>query len=381
MSSALQDETFKLLSPALIAEYAKFNRAANAHYQAHIDQERRDSETARAQASPAQGQGQSQFVRNDPGTVAVRRCLELGGGELECMGKGFTTGLFDMAGMGAMAPDAVEKATVRPGLRMGGGYKGDNGIGIGFDEKTAGISGCGRLEPEGRDYSIAKRGNQLLITIRNEPKPLLVVLGPDGHLSGPGPVDVKGQVIVGYRKYWEEERRVSDNSVVPGSGHEVQVPIYAPKTERCSFATLRPAAPVQAQGSVIGQIAGIFGGQDADPASRLSNTTEAPAGPRMAGQYSGQSGLRLEFRPTAAVIDCGEAHVLKPYTVENTAERIIVTVNNDATPITLALQPDGTLAGSGAVDVAGRVVTGTDANGVVYAPSNARCVVGSLIAK
>lgn len=79
----------------------------------------------------------------------------------------------------------------------------------------------------------------------------------------------------------------------------------------------------------------------------------AAAGPRMAGQYSGQGGLRLEFHPTAAVLDCGEAHVLKPYAVENTADRIIVTIRNGSAPLTLTLQPDGTLTGSGAVDVAG----------------------------
>ena len=381
MNPAVGDETFKLLSPALLAEYGKIDAAANAHYQAHVDQQRRENEEARAQAARAQGQGSSQFVRNDPGTVAVRRCLELGGGELECMGKGLTTGLFDMTGLGAMSPDAVEAAAVRPGLRMGGGYKGENGIGIGFNEKAAGVSGCGKLEPEGRDYSIAKRGNQLLITIKNEPKPLLVVLGPDGKLTGPGPADVTGKIIVGYRKFWVEERRVSDNTVVPGSGHEVQEPIYGPKTERCVFATLRPTAPVQAQGSLIGQVVGIFGGQPADQAARQSDTAQAPAGPRMAGQFSGQGGLRLEFHPTATVLDCGEAHVLKPYAVENTADRIIVTVRNGDAPLTLTLQPDGTLTGSGAVDVAGRVVTGTDANGATYAPRSARCAVGSLIAK
>lgn len=98
----------------------------------------------------------------------------------------------------------------------------------------------------------------------------------------------------------------------------------------------------------------------------------------MAGDYSGRGGLRLEFHPTAAVIDCGEAHVLRPYTVENTADRPVITVNNGGTPLAIALRPDGTLAGSGAVDVTGRVVAGSDANGVTFAPRTVRCAVGTL---
>jgi len=82
-----------------------------------------------------------------------------------------------------------------------------------------------------------------------------------------------------------------------------------------------------------------------------------------------------------AALHCGEAHVLKPYAVAITADGIIVILRNGSAPLTLTLQPDGTLRGSGAVDVAGRVVTGTDANGATYAPRSARCAVGSLIAK
>jgi len=36
------------------------------------------------------------------------------------------------------------------------------------------------------------------------------------------------QIITGYEVYWVEKRNVSDNSVVPGSGHEERRPIYAP---------------------------------------------------------------------------------------------------------------------------------------------------------
>jgi hypothetical protein len=97
----------------------------------------------------------------------------------------------------------------------------------------------------------------------------------------------------------------------------------------------------------------------------------------MAGTFAG-NGLRLEFHPTAVVIDCGEAHVLRPYTVETLADRMRVTLRNGDVPVAVSLQGDGALVGAGTIDVAGRVVTGLDAGNPVFAPRSARCPVGSL---
>jgi hypothetical protein len=59
-----------------------------------------------------------------------------------------------------------------------------------------------------------------------------------------------------------------------------------------------------------------------------------------------------------------------------------VKLQNGATPFTLVLQPNGTLAGSGTVDVAGRKLV-RSSNGDVhnFVPVNARCAVGTLTAK
>ena len=263
MNDAVFKQTFALLSPALLAEFGRTDAAVNAYQQAHVEQQRRESEQARAQAAPAPGAGSSPFVRNDPGTLAVRRCLELGGGELECIGKGLSTGLMDMAGVN---PEAL-KGPAAAGLRIGGTFQGDDAPGIAFGSDSANLLACGKLVAQARKYSVAKRGNQLLVEIQNELKPLLVVLGPEGRFTGPAAIDISGQVVVGYNRYWVQERRVSDNSVVAGSGG-VAVP--------------------------------------------------------------------------------------------------------------LSLQADGTLAGSGIMEVNGRVVTGTDAKGATFASRAARCNVGSL---
>ncbi len=374
-SNTLGSESLALLSPATQAELRRVNGAANAHQQEHVDQIRRQNEQAQAQAAAAaNGNSGSPFVRNDPGTLAVRRCLELGGGDMECMGKGFVTGLFDMSGVNVktLAPPSVAA-----GVRMGGTYKTATGLALAFSTDTVVINPCGKLVPEGRGYKVTKRGDQLDIAISNASKPLVVTLGPDGRITGPATFDVDGKIIVGYRKYWVESRRVSDNSIVPGSGHEVSEPVYGPKTERCAFAALRATAPVESEPSLVGSIVGIVGGE-ADPAAKHSGTMEAPAGARLIGKYAG-SGLQLEFHPTAVVIDCGQAHVLRPYTVALMPDRVAVTLRNGATLVSLALRPDGTLQGAGNIDVAGRTVTGVNDTGATFAPKNARCNVAALM--
>jgi len=82
------------------------------------------------------------------------------------------------------------------------------------------------------------------------------------------------------------------------------------------------------------------------------------------------------------VLDCGEAHVMRPYSVENLPDRLVVTVRNGSVPLTLTVQPNGTLSGSGTVEVAGRLVTGmTDAGAAIFTPRTIRCEVGVLAAK
>ena len=261
-------------------------------------------------------------------------------------------------------------------MRIGGTFAAAGGVKIDFSEGTASISSCGKLLPASRSYTVTKRGNQLQVDIPNDPKPLVVMLGPNNVFTGPATFPITGEVITGYRSVYVEQRRVSDNTIVPGSGHYEQVPNYETRTVNCGFASLRATAPAQPEGSVVGSIAGIVNGKP-DPAAQFSGTTEAPAGPRMGGTYAG-GGLKVEFRSTAAVLDCGAAHVMRPYEVQNAVDRVVVTVRNGNVPLTLTLRPDGALAGSGTVDVAGRLVTGTTDTAATFAPHTERCTVSTL---
>ena len=164
-----------------------------------------------------------------------------------------------------------------PGVRIGGTVAGPAGLTLSFDNAAANLSSCGKLEPESRDYTVMKRGDQLQVEIANTPKPLVVLLGQNNVFTGPAMHPITGQVIVGYRTMWVEQRRVSDNSVVPGSGHEERVPIYEERTVNCGFASLRATEAARSETSVIGAFSEILGGQ-ADPAAQRSGTTTAPAG-------------------------------------------------------------------------------------------------------
>jgi len=375
LDPALNDQMYALLSPATMAEFRRVDVAASAQAQARLDQQLRDNEPAR-NAPPAAGAGGGLAGVNSPGGAAIRRCLELGGGNGECLGQGFTTDLLGLAGLDKLS--ALTQPVNPPGVRIGGTFATAAGLTVEFANENATLSHCGKLESDNREYSVTRRGNQLQVEIQNQPAPLVVLLAPNGTFTGPATFDVTGNVIVGYRRYWVEQR-AADGSVVVGSGHEEREPIYESRIERCGFVSLRPTAPARAEASLVGVVAGALGGPS-NPAAQRSGTAEAPAGPRMGGKYVGPGGLQVEFHATAAVLDCGEAHVMRSYSVENLADRVVVTVRNGSVPLTLMLQPNGTLSGSGIVEVAGRLVTGTNGTGATFTPRTTRCEVGVLAA-
>jgi hypothetical protein len=293
------------------------------------------------------------------------------------MGKGLQTGLIDFVGFGGNPlAEAYLNGENPAGVRIGGTFTGPAGLTLTFDSVNVNLSSCGKLEPANRPYTVTKRGNQLEVEIANEPKPLVVLLGPNNAFTGPATFPITGQVITGYRSVYVEQRRVIDNLPVPGSGHYEQVPIYEPRTLNCGFASLRATAPAREESTIIGSLA-VAVGAGAAP----SPTSQAPAGPRMGGTYGGSNGLKVEFRATAAILDCGNAHVKRPYDVQTLADRVVVTVRNGNVPMTLTLGQDGSLSGSGAVDVAGRLVTGVNGSDVTFTPHQERCPVGTLTAR
>jgi hypothetical protein len=365
----------RLMGPQSAAAYKNAETQLAATAQAHYEQEMQQYKQDRAaqQAADKQIFG-TQGLSDDPTAVATRRCLELGGSSLACVGKGFGAGLMDMIGFN------TEEITGpgRAGVVLNGLYKNPATTAtLSFGADNVSIQGCGKLVAEDHNYTIDKRPGLLQVTVQNEPHPIVLRMRPDGGLTGPGLIDVKGKIIIGYHTV-TSTLYVNGQPAVGGSCGGVcttttTVPDYAPKIERCTIGSLSmppPPKPAPAQpandSGLMGMLTGLV-------------DTFAPggggAGLRMTGKYGGGM-LLLDFSGNLLVLDCGQAHVRQPYTVENTPDQILVHVQNSGGPFTLALMPDNSLRGSGSTTVNGRLVTGMKGEEITFAPHSESCDVG-----
>jgi hypothetical protein len=375
-----KDWTKRLIGPQSTAAYKGAEAGLAATQQKHYDQEvadyKRDSAAQKAADKQIFG---SQGLSNDPTAVATRRCLELGGSSVGCVGKGFMSGVMDLAGF---TPDVQESLTGPgpAGVVLSGSFRNPGTTAVlNFNESEVSIDGCGKLVADGHHYSLDKRPGSLRVTIDNEPSPISLTMRPDGGLTGPGPVDVKGRIIIGYHTV-TSTLYVNGVPAAPGTCNgpcttTTTVPDYAPKIERCTIGSLAmPPAPKPAPAQPSGD-SGILG-----LVTGLANTFapgDGEVGIRMTGKFaSGQ--LLLDFSGNSLVLDCGQAHARQPYTVENATNALLIHVQNSGGPLTLALQPDNSLRGSGSTAVNGRLVTGMNGDDVAFAAHSESCEVGTF---
>src|SRR6266568_1585168 len=344
---------------------AYYDKAMAQYKQDSAAQQAGNRQFAQMEASASGATGLS----NDPTAVATRRCLELGGSDTGCMGKGFMSGLMDLVGFNAETKEAIA-GPGRAGVVLSGLYKSPaTTTTLGFGENGVSIDGCGKLVADSHNYTIDKRPGSIRITVDNEANPIMLTMRPDGGLTGPGLIDVKGRIIVGYFTHTHYENGVSTGTT--------STPDYRPAVARCVIGSLvmppapkpAPAAAQPANGSgILGMLTGVI-------------DTIAPGsgevGLRMTGKYSGGR-LLLDFSGNSLVLDCGQAHVRQPYTVENTSNAFLIHVQNSGGPFTLALQPDNSLLGAGSTTVNGKLVTGINGDNVTFAPHSERCDVGAF---
>jgi hypothetical protein len=382
-----KDWSKRLIGPQSAAAYKGAKAGLAASGQRHYEQEMADykRDSAAQQAADKQIFG-TQGLSNEPTAVATRRCLELGGSSAGCVGKGFMSGFKDLIGF---TPEAEEELTGpgKAGVVLSGLYKNPATVTtLGFGESGATIAGCGKLVDDSHNYTIDKRPGSVRVTVDNEPNPIVLTMRPDGGLTGPGLIDVKGRIIVGYHI---ETSTLMINGVraTPDQCNgpcqtSTRVPDYAPAIARCSIGSLAmppspKPAPANAQPAKDSGITSLVTGL----ADVLSPGGGAPingeVGLRMTGKYGGKI-LLLDFSSNSLVVDCGQAHVRAPYTVENTPNTFLIHVQNSGGPFTLALQPDNSLRGAGTTSINGRLVTGMNGDDVAFAPHSETCEVGTF---
>lgn len=310
---------------------------------------------------------------NDAGSVAARRCLELGGNALGCVGKGMGAGFLDMTGI-----NLGELTSKIAGVTMGGRYSSPASVTtVSFGGFNAAIENCGTLVADSRPYHIQKNGRTVEITIQNEPSPIHMFLRPDGSLTGPGPVDVKGRIIIGY---FVETKTHYGRDCPEGCSSSTRTPRYAAKMERCNIPTPLNPPSLEQQSAVSNQLSQLQHNPIMGGLLGMANTI-APAskpGIRMVGEYSSPGGLKLSFAGDAVILDCGQAHVKAAYTVENAPSNFFVHVQNNGGPFTLIVDSDNTLRGSGSTTVNGRLVSGMNGEDVTFMPHSETCNIGTF---
>jgi hypothetical protein len=371
-------------------EDSQYAMAVSREKAAAIKQVDNDAKAANAEASYAK----------DPGSVALRHCVESGRSETECLGEGLKIGVQDLMG-GNPLKGIVPETPV--GLRLTGVYSaGSFGLQFGQDSVTV---RCGALVPQTFPYAVERSGLQISVRVPISPKPLLLAYKVGGNMSGPGSIDVSGVVPIGgmrdnasttyemqttttttqqqlnpgeEREYsadqlhqnggqFSVDQQTSSTNWTPTIQHHYSVPT-APKTERCNVGTLPPTG---ANVSMSGALTGLLGSKP----SRSANT--AP-GLRINGTYKAQGGLKIEFRDDSATLECGESFNSEAYAVTSENSQLVVKFQNSTGPLSLVLQPDGSITGPGDVEVTGRRAIQADGGGMEYLPRNDRCSLGTL---
>lgn len=371
-----KDWTQRLIGPQGQNAYKSAQADLAATQQRHYNQEMQTYNDAQKQQQAAATNPAG--LSNDPTAVATRRCLELGGSNIACMGKSFINGIIGMVGvnMGALADSTRSAGVVLSGL-----YKGSPGAGMAFNETLASTTSCGDLTPVGYPYNIQKQGSSIRVLVHNEPSSFTLTMRPDAGFTGPGLVNVTGKVIVGYDTVTKTQmidgRAAMFDECNGPCQTSTRTPRYAPKTERCSVGSLsappkrkpEAAQPAGADSGLMGMLT--------ETLNTGEMTMNAEDGFRMVGKYSGGR-LLLDFTTTSVVLDCDQAHIRSTYTVENAPNTFIVHIDNPAGPIALAVQPDNSLRGSGSATINGRLVTGMQGDQVTFTPTAASCELATF---
>ncbi len=206
-----------------------------------------------AQQQTATVNGQTMPMSNDPTSVAIRRCLELGGSTGSCMGGGLIGGMISLVtggeGLGSLTGPG------RAGVVLSGGYSpSQNGASVTFSGNSGSINSCGKLAPDNTTYTLSKTAAALKVTLPVSPSPVVLTMRSDGSLQGPGAITLNGQIITGY----EVLTTTRTGNCAPNCVTSTRTPIFKPATDHCSVGAYKapPPPPPSANGSGASPLGG-----------------------------------------------------------------------------------------------------------------------------
>jgi len=316
------------------------------------------------------------------------------------------------------------KIPTTPGLRMTGDYSGQRGLRLIFQPDKA-ILTCSDVSSP-LPYSVEVTNTQALIKIQNGSNAVVFAMQPDGKLAGSGVATIDGVTAAGTTteqtmgtttRTTTREREINPlearnypgaktNGQIMTTKEESTETIYGPtgttqrvnyqnKKAQCRLGLMTPTGPTPLPPDIenpFGLLTTILsgasvlmkGGSSKDALNDMLNLDKAsPPGLRMAGKYVGANGFSIAFHPESATVACGDAERALEYSVQRNANQVLLKIQDKTDPIMLQLKPDGSLSGTGNVQVNGRTIVGTTDdpnNPYTFAPKIGRCTVGSLVA-
>lgn len=377
-------------------------------------------------AAPPAGKPVTTPVNNAGGAsgmpVALRRCIESGRSQRNCVSETMTNSMDQLTGQ---LVGISTKAPATTGLRMTGDYSGPRGIRLIFQPENAVLT-CSDVSAT-LPYSVEISNTQVLIRLQNGATTIVFPMQPDGRLAGSGVATINGVTAAGTRteqtmgNTTQTTTRTRELTPLearnyPGAQTNGQIKtiqeqstetVYGPtgtrqminyenKKAQCSLGLMTPTGPTPVPADMENPavlLTTIFsgasvlmnGGNSKDAYNDMFNVGKAPPpGLRMGGKYAGANEFSITFHPESATVACGDAERALEYSVQRTANQVLLKIQDKTDPITLQVKPDGSLVGTGTVQVNGRTIVGTTDdpnNPYTFAPKTGRCTLGSLVAR
>jgi hypothetical protein len=371
-----------------------FNKRVQDTQEANQKKAEDDLNAREAQAQAAMS-GRAPQKPVTPEERAIRRCITSGRLPASCTGNALLGAFGQM--LSSVLPSTTQGATAGP--EMAGVFQGAGGWRLDFIDGGV-LVNCSFLSPDQHSYKLEFNSGHPTLVIDTAPKPLVLALGPGGAITGPGPVTLDGVVATGsggggddvtYSKgYRDENGKMLTNgqaatapNVYDGAGNRIYVPAGSAGGGQPTFARRRatcPALNLSSKGAGVGVqtmqtdlLKTVFGGDKGAP---------TPPGIRMRGIYAAPTGFSVQFFPESAILGCGaDAARAYPYSVVAEGTKAVVQINAPDHPLTLGLQPDGSLdpGGTGPYQVHGRTVTGQNDDGdFTFVPLEQSCNLAVL---
>ena len=359
----------EMMSKLFSKNFQDLYRRSDSNTAAVMDQHRKES------AGVVMGAAADNGVK--PGSTAeIRKCVESGRSMRVCFAEVTSNGMEQITGFNLNLP-------IPHGPRMTGDYGTIQGLRLIFQPHV--VTMVCRNISEGREYTVDLTDTQAVVKIGA----ISLTMRPDAKLAASGPVKVTGWVTTG--SYTENVQAYGPaGEIIYGQRQVIQ---GTTKTVDCNLGLFNVIGstplppnlgnPFEYLGTIFSGMNVMAKGGDTKAALKeMLGIDKAPApGIRLNGVYASATGLSLAFHPESVTLVCGDAEQAVEYSVQRTANQVLLRLMGSNGPVNLARKPNGSFFGTGNVQVNGRRIVGSTGNAdepFKFTPVVDRCDLGTL---